>query len=52
VVFLTFVSTPVIQDLSCVFSVEVSLPYSRVGIARVLCICNLVCFWMVEGFRT
>jgi hypothetical protein len=39
-----FISVAVILDLSCFFSVQVSLPYSRVGIVWVLCILSLVCF--------
>jgi hypothetical protein len=38
----TFVA--VILDLSGSFSVQVSLPYGRVGSAGVLCIHNMVCF--------
>jgi uncharacterized membrane protein len=42
----------VILDLSCTFSVQLSLPYSKVGIASVLYIHNLVCFWTLEGCRS
>jgi Zn-dependent protease len=47
-----FISAAVIIALSCSCSVQVSLPYSAVGIARVLYICNLVCFCTLDGFGT
>jgi hypothetical protein len=47
-----FISAAVILDLSCSFNIHASLPYSRVGIARMLYIRSLVCFWTMEGFRT
>jgi hypothetical protein len=34
------------------FSVQVSLPYTAAGIASVSYVCNLACFWTLEGFRT
>jgi hypothetical protein len=46
------ISAAIILDLSCSFNVHVSLLYSRVSIARVLCIRSMVCFWTLEGFRT
>jgi hypothetical protein len=46
------ISAAVILTLSCSFSVQVSVPFSRVAIARVLYICNPVCFYTSEGFRT
>jgi hypothetical protein len=47
-----FVSAAVILDLSCSFSVQISLSYRRVGNADVLYIISLVCFRTLEGFRT
>jgi hypothetical protein len=47
-----FIFAAVILDLFSSFNVLVSLPYSRVGIARVLCIHRLVYFWTLEGFKT
>jgi hypothetical protein len=32
-------------------SIQVSLPYSRVGTASVLCVPNVVRFWTLEGLR-
>jgi hypothetical protein len=46
------ISTAVILSLSYSFSVDVSLPRSRVGADRVLYIRNLVFFWTLERFRT
>jgi hypothetical protein len=47
-----FVSTVVILDLPCSFSVPVLLPCSRVGVANVLYNHCLVFFWASENFRT
>jgi hypothetical protein len=47
-----FISAAVILDISCSIMVHISLPCNQVGTASVLCIHNLVCFWMLEGFRT
>jgi len=47
-----FISASVFLDFSCFFSVQFSLPYSKVGIADVLCICSLVYFMSVQGFGT
>lgn len=47
-----FITAAVILDLSCSFSVQASLSYSRVGAAGVLYVHHLVCFWLLESFRT
>jgi hypothetical protein len=52
VFFKNFLSVAVILDLLSSFSVQDSLPYSKVGTAAVLHILNFVWFWTSEGFRT
>jgi hypothetical protein len=45
------VSAVVILVLSFAFIVTFSLPYKRVGKAKVLCICILVCFWTFDSLK-
>jgi len=42
----------VMLDLSCSFSVQVSLTYSRMAAADVRYICSLVCFYTFQSFIT
>jgi hypothetical protein len=47
-----FISAAVILDFPFSYSVQVSLPYSRVGIAMACYIRSLDCFWTLKGLRS
>jgi hypothetical protein len=51
VVLMNLISAAVILVLSFAFIVQFSLPYKRVGKAKVLYICILVCFWTFYGLK-
>jgi hypothetical protein len=50
-VLMNLISAAVILVLSFAFIVQFSLPYKRVGKAKVLYICIVVCFWTFDGLK-
>jgi hypothetical protein len=51
VVLMYLISAAVILVLSFAFIVQFSLPYKRVGKAKVFFVCILVCLWTFDGLK-